>query len=699
MSEAQRELMDEAAQWRRQLEVEQKAHREALQRLEDATGELTYLKEQFDRRAREQGWNLRDRDDEKFKVFFNASMDGIILLDGFGAFVEVNDTAVRMSGFSREQLRGMYVSHLMNFEVAGQALNEVQRTGRSRSEAQLRRADGSFLPVEVVWGRVKYEGRTLVHGIVRDVTERVKALGEIHLAREEAERAEKAKSMFLAMMSHEIRTPLNGIIGYTELLLDSQLTEEQRENLGLIHKSGDLLLNIINDLLDFSRIESGRLELEQVDFELSDCVEEVLGLHAAKASEKGVELTYDLHDEIPVVLSGDVARVKQILLNLVSNALKFTARGMVAIHGRVVPGPFLELAVRDTGVGFEPSKVESLFEPFQQEDVSTTRKFGGSGLGLAICKRLVKRMGGEISASSRLGEGAEFRFTIPLQTGQSSAFAVIEDKGQFHGRKALVIDDNEINQRFLQKRLLTWGMESDVVDSGQQGLRQLGSAHYDVIFCDMMMPTMDGLEFARLAAEVAGSLLPPMILVTSARLSGEKEHALAAGFRQVLFKPVRQRDMFRALNSVLDLEVSVRASPSSGDTVKEEAEGARLILVAEDNPINARLAGLILKRFGFEVHTAENGREAIVKLREGHDYEAILMDMNMPELDGVGATRLVRAGEGGGETATIPIIAMTANVFEADREACLSAGMNGYLPKPLRPADVEYALQEMGMVP
>ena len=689
MSEAQRELMDEAAQWRRRFEAEQAARLEALQRLENSAGELDYLREQLARRARGEGWNPRDRDDEKFKVFFNASVDGIILLDGFGAFVEVNETAVLKCGYSREQLQGMYISHLMNWEVSGRALNEVQRTGHSRSEAQLRRSDGSLLPVEVVWGRVKYEGRTLVHGIVRDVTERVKALREITLAREEAERAERAKSMFLAMMSHEIRTPLNGIIGYTELLLDSRLTEEQRENLGLIHKSGDLLLNIINDLLDFSRIESGRLELEQVDFELSDCIEEVLGLHAAKASEKGVELTYDLQESIPAVVSGDVARVKQILLNLVSNALKFTSQGAVSVNGRVVAGPLLELAVRDTGMGFDPSKAESLFEPFQQEDASTTRKFGGSGLGLAICKRLVERMGGTISASSQAGEGAEFRFTIPLVTGQSSAFAVIEDRGQFHGRRALIIDDNEINQRFLQKRLLTWGLESDVVGSGQLGLRQLGTTHYDVIFCDMMMPTMDGLEFARLASEAAGSLLPPMILVTSARLSGEKEHALEAGYRHVLFKPVRQRDMFRSLTSVLEPGVPVEPAPPEGD---------RFILVAEDNPINARLTTLILSRFGFQAHIAGNGREVIERLRGRQGYEAILMDMNMPEVDGVEATRLVRAGEGGGETASLPIIAMTANVLASDRETCLRAGMNGYLPKPLRPADVEYALAEMGLV-
>ncbi|MDP7107277.1 MAG: histidine kinase dimerization/phospho-acceptor domain-containing protein, partial [Roseibacillus sp.] len=306
MRKAQRELLDEATEWRRLYEVELAARLEAQQQLEGFAGELARVKEQLGRRAPEQGWQLQGRDDEKFKVFFNASVDGIILLDGFGAFVEVNDTAVRMFGFSREQLRGMYISQLMNWQVTGAALNDVQRTGHSRSEAQLRRGDGSLLPVEVVWGRVKYEGRTLMHGIVRDITERVKAVREISLAKEEAERAERAKSLFLAMMSHEIRTPLNGIIGYTELLLDSELTEEQRENLGFIHRSGDLLLNIINDLLDFSRIESGCLDLEQVDFELTDCIEEVLGLHAAKASGKGVELTYDMMDGTPEVVVGDV---------------------------------------------------------------------------------------------------------------------------------------------------------------------------------------------------------------------------------------------------------------------------------------------------------------------------------------------------------------------------------------------------------
>ena len=698
MRKALRELQDQVGQWRRRYEAELAARLEAQNRLKSNAEELERSRQIPARRALEQSWKPQNTE-EKFKVFFNASVDGIVLLDGFGAFVEVNDTAVRMFGYQREQLRGMYISHLMAWQVTGAALNEVQKTGHSRSEADLRRSDGSLLPVDVVWGRVNYDGRTLVHGIVRDITESRKALAEISLAKEEAEKADKAKSMFVAMMSHEIRTPLNGIIGYTELLLDTVLTEEQRENLNLIQKSGDILLSIINDLLDFSRIESGRLDIEQVDFEPTDCIEEVLGLHAFKASEKGVELTYDMMEGMPGVVKGDVARVKQILLNLVSNALKFTARGEVSVSCRVLPGPFIEFSVRDTGVGFDPSKVDSLFEPFQQEDVSTTRKFGGTGLGLAICKRLAERMGGRIGATARIGEGADFRFTIPLVVGESSPFGLVEDKGQFHGKRALVIDDNEINQRFMTKRLATWGLESDVVGRGAHGLTQLANAHYDVIFCDMMMPHMDGLEFARLAIEAAGTLLPPLILVTSARLSGEKEHALAAGYRQVLFKPVRQRELLRTLHGVFNPESQHDFIPTKEMPKRPKPpEGERFILVAEDSSINARLATLILEKYGFHAHTAVNGREAIAKLLEGQKYEAIFMDMHMPEMDGVEAACRVRAGQGGGHTAQLPIIAVTANVLETDRETCRKAGMNGYLPKPLRPADVEKVLQEFGIL-
>lgn len=697
MRKAERQVLDLAAEWRKRYEAEYAARIEAQRRLKAQTDELDRAKHLLARRVRDRGWHGKNSE-EKFKVFFNASVDGIVLLDGFGRFVEVNDTAVHMFGYPRKQLRNMYISHLMAWQVSGAALNEVQRTGHSRSESDLRRSDGSMVPVEVVWGRVKYEGRTLVHGIVRDIRDRRKAIADIRRAKEEAERADKAKSMFVAMMSHEIRTPLNGIIGYAELLLDTELSDEQRENLGLIQKSGDILLSIINDLLDFSRIESGRLDLEQVDFEPADCIEEVLGLHAAKASEKGVELTYDMMEGMPAVVQGDVARVKQILLNLISNALKFTSRGVVMVNCRVLPGPFLEFSVRDTGIGFDPAKAASLFEPFQQEDVSTTRKYGGTGLGLAICKRLVERMGGRIGANSKVGEGADFRFTIPLVVGESSPFGLVEEQGQFDGRRALVIDDNEINQRFMSKRLAAWGFESDVVGSGQQGLQQLANAHYDVIFCDMIMPTMDGLEFARLAIEAAGSLLPPMILITSARLSGEKEHALAAGYRQALFKPVRQRELLRTIHRVFNPDSQYEIVPTKDLPSRKEPVGDRFILIAEDNPINAKLAGLILAKLGFQSNIAENGREAIEKLREGQRYDAVFMDMHMPEMDGIEAAYRIRAGQGGGQTANLPIIAVTANVLETDRETCLKAGMNGYLPKPLRPVDVENALREFGLV-
>lgn len=699
MTGTERDQMErEALEWRRRFEAEHAIRIEAQGHLRNKVEELDMLQHMMKRWKEEQQWQVAQPQEEKFKIFFNASVDGIILLDGFGAFVEVNDTAERMFGYQREQLRGMYISHLMAWQVTGAALNEVQRTGHSRSETELRQANGALLPVEVVWGRVKYDGRTLVHGIVRDITERRKALAEISRAKEEAERADKAKSMFVAMMSHEIRTPLNGIIGYTELLLDTQLSEEQRENLGLIHKSGDILLSIINDLLDFSRIESGRLDLEQVDFEPADCIEEVLGLNAGKAAEKAVELTYDMMDGMPPVVRGDVARVKQILLNLVSNALKFTSEGSVTTTVRVIPGPYLEFSVRDTGVGFDPAKAESLFEPFQQADVSTTRKFGGTGLGLAICKRLVEKMGGGIGATGREGEGAIFSFTIPLVVGEVSPFALQEDKGQFHGKKSLVIDDNEINQRFMSKRLGSWGVQVDLVGSGQEALDRLAASHYDVIFCDMMMPGMDGLEFARHAREAAGALLPPLILVTSARLSGEKEHAMAAGYRQVLFKPVRQRELLRTLHWVFNPGSQYEFTETKPEPTVKKPVDDRWILIAEDNPINARLATLILEKFGLQAHVAENGCQVIEKLRAGHRYAAIFMDMHMPEMDGVEAACRVRAGQGGGDTAHLPIIAVTANVLESDRETCRKAGMNGYLPKPLRPADVEKVLLEYGVL-
>ena len=697
MRKALRKLHEQADEWQKAYQAERAAREEAQARLQATVEELAEAKQLLARRIADQGWQIRSRD-EKFKTFFNASMDGIVLLDGFGAFQEVNDKAVEMFGYQREQLLRMYVSHIMAWQVTSAALYEVQRSGHSRSEAEIRRSDGSLLPVEVVWSRVKFEGRTLVHGIVRDITDRKRALAEISRSKEEAERADKAKSLFVAMMSHEIRTPLNGIIGYTELLLDTELSEEQREHLAMIHKSGDILLNIINDLLDFSRIESGRLDLEDVEFEPVECVEEVLGLQAQKASEKGVELTYDTMEGMPAMVRGDEARVKQILLNLVSNSLKFTERGSITVSCRVVEGPFLEFGVKDTGVGFDPSKAESLFQPFQQEDVSTTRKYGGTGLGLAICRRLVERMGGRIWATSELGVGAEFRFTIPLVIGEGSPFAVADHKGQFEGKRALVLDDQEINREFMRKRLVGWGFSVDVVAGGAAGLVQLAREHYDVILCDMMMPSMDGVEFAQLAKEAAGALLPPMILVTSARLSGEKEQALAAGYRQVLFKPVRQRELLRTLHWVFSPEAKYDFVPTKPRKPVERPPSDRFLLIAEDNPINARLASLIVGKLGFQAHVAENGKEVLNRLLTGQKYEAILMDMHMPEMDGVEAVCRIRAGQGGPEAVDLPIIAVTANVLESDRETCREAGMNGYLPKPLRPVDVENTLREFGVV-
>ncbi len=697
MSKAETKAIEGSDGWRSRYEAERAARQQAEARLQAKQREVHEIKQYMAQRIEAHGWQLR-KEEEKFETVFHASMDGIILVDGFGGIVEANKTAQAMFGYSRAHLLTMYVSHLMPWQAAYAALNEVQRSGHSRNESELRRSDGRVIPVEVVWSRVKLEGRSLLHGIVRDITERKKALGEIQRAKDEAERANRAKSLFVAMMSHEIRTPLNGIIGYTDLLLATDLSEEQRENLTMIQRSGDILLNIINDLLDFSRIESGRLDLEMVDFEPVECIEEVLVLQAKMAAAKGLELTYDVMNGLPRTVRGDVTRVRQVLMNLVSNALKFTMEGSVSVHCEAVPGPFLKFSVRDTGIGFDPAKAESLFEPFFQADVSTTREYGGTGLGLAICRRLVERMGGKITATGKVGEGAEFTFTIPLDLGEASPFELVEAKEMFEGRRVLILEDEEHNQQFLRRRLESWGVEVDVAASGQDGLERLAARRYDVILSAMRMPGMDGLEFARLAKEAAGALLPPLVLVTSGRLSGEKEQALAAGYRKVLFKPVRQSALRDVLRAVTEAEEGSEKDAPVAERPAPRPDGERWLLIAEDNPINARLAMLIVARLGFQSDVARTGKEVLEKLEGGKDYEAIFMDMHMPEMDGVETVCRIRAGQGGIAGSKLPIIAVTANVLESDRETCLKAGMNGYLPKPLRPTEVEAVLRQFGLV-
>ena len=650
----------------------------------------------------------------RFKAFFHASTDGIFLSDGSGRIVEVNDRAVEMLGYPREQLMTLTLPQLMDpstWDEAGRAFMRAQVSGHARFETSFVRSDGSMIPTEVTWSRLMLDGEMLLHGSVSDITERNRAMEESRLAREEAERANEARLLFLATMSHEIRTPLNGIMGFTDLLLDSDLTGEQRDYLGMVRRSSDILLNIIDDILNFSRIESGRLELEETDFDPAECIEEVFDMHVNNAVLERVELLYDVGPEMPPKVRGDVARVRQILMNLVSNALKFTEAGSVVVRCTVQPGPKnpesrdVVFSVRDTGIGFNPEITENLFEPFYQEDASTTRKFEGTGLGLSICRKLVERMGGWIGAYSRPGEGAEFRFGIPLVVGGLGPFQLAETSQRFAGKRALVVDANEFGAEVMKRRLARWGMETLAVPGSDEALRMLKDSEFDVVLYDLGANGLEAPKFTKKAKRCRASRNAGLVLLGPARMTQEKEKGLDWGFHGVLTKPVRRHDMKGVLGALLfegGVVPEAPPPPQKGESRRNGRARKRknrpLLLIAEDNQINARLVSLVMERLGFEAHVAENGREVLAKLNSGQQYAAILMDMRMPEMDGIEASRRIRLGQAGTIASAIPIYALTANVLKTDREACLEAGMNGYFAKPLQAEEVEAAFREAGII-
>lgn len=684
--------MEEAEKWQKRFERERNARKESERLLEAKSLELYEANKQLSQQVAEKGSRL-EAEEQRFAAVFEASMDGIILLNRRGRIVELNQAAEKMLGYPREALLGKGVARIIEksyLKLAHNSFRQVRDTGYCRYEANLMRSDGSLFPTEIVGSRAEVGDAVVVQGIIRDITERRAAYSRLQQAQTEAENANEAKSLFLATMSHEIRTPLNGIIGFTDLVLNSQLSSEQRQNLTMVQRSGDILLNIINDILDFSRIESGKIDLEEVDYELVDCLEEVLDLHAQSAASKGIELLYELAPELPSTLRGDITRLRQVLMNLVSNALKFTKTGTITIHASKEEDQ-LAILVKDTGVGFKPELAESLFEPFNQEDASTTRKYGGTGLGLAICRSLLERMGGEIEAHSEVGQGAEFRFQIPLQLGTTTQHDSTGKVG-LEGKRILIVDDNETNLLFLGKRLEQWGCQVKAAQSDQETLEIIAREDFDILLIDLRMPGTDGIK---LAGSVRKFTAAPMVLVTSSRLSGDKERAYEVGFSKVLFKPLRQRELLKTLQTLL---LGTPAKSSSETQASEKSVGPSpsnqkdLVLVAEDNPINSRLAALLLEQLNFRCQIAINGKEALEMLRERDDFTLILMDMQMPEMDGLEATRHIRSGDAGERYQEIPILAVTANALKTDEEACLDAGMTDYLAKPLRPNEVKAKL-------
>lgn len=657
------------------------------------------------------------RGKEFSECLINSSIDGILAFDKACRYTVWNPGMERLFGVKKEQTIGRCAFEIFPFlrDIGEDAYFYAALRGETAIARDRRYSipeSGRRGYFEGHYSPLMNENNEVIGGLamIRDITAQKEAEVALREAKEAAEAANKAKSEFLANMSHEIRTPMNGVLGMNQLLLETDLNEEQREYARAIQLSAESLLNLINDILDFSKIEAGKLEIEQVEFSPAEVIDNVAEIIGHMAHKKGLEVVLDCDLSLPTYALGDPTRIRQVLLNLAGNAVKFTESGELVLRSRLVTQAsiasealFVRFEVSDSGIGIPPEKQEVIFESFSQADGSTTRKYGGTGLGLAICKRLTALMGGEIGVESELGKGSTFWFTVRLGKVDSPKQRKTidpEQRDRLQGRRVLIVDDNELNRKVLRDLLSRCGCVVQTVDGGKAALEVFEHERdrdrpFDFILLDMMMPKMDGLELARAiqAKRIESSMV---IMISSANARMVKSEMERLGIRQFLHKPVRFRRLLEVLCRCLD-DLPDACAPAVREVSTAEVEAAYFsgleVLVAEDNPVNQKLAKRLLERQGMRVEIANNGVEAF-RATESAQYDLILMDVQMPELDGLETTALIRAKEKG-LGRRVPIIALTANAMQGDREKCLQAGMDGYVSKPIRKEELLAAIREV----
>ena len=703
------------------------------------------------------------QNEARTSLIIDTALDAVMTMDETGHITEWNAQAEQVFGWSMREVIGQDAadticprSHRPGYQEYVQRLLEPTEASSSHRLVEMIgiRRDGREFPMEIAMTPLSIEGTTIFSAFIRDITGRKEAeqalknyaqqLEQINRqldsALRDAKAATEAKSLFLASMSHEIRTPMNGVIGMTGLLLDTTLTEEQREYAETVRTCGDHLLTIINDVLDFSKIEAGKLDLETIAFDLRLAIDESLDLVAERASSKGLNLACLFHADVPRHLLGDPGRLRQIVMNLTANAIKFTDQGDVVVEVTVEAESeeetTIRVAVTDTGIGISEEARDRLFQSFSQADGSTTRKYGGTGLGLAICKRLIELMGGTIGVTSQVGVGSCFWFTVNLRKQVGGSRVVDTASVLLTGLHILIVDGKAINRKILELMTKKWGMQPTLVTSGPEALLALSHAPrqpaFDLVLLDVDMGPTDGIELARTIRAGTGGGEIELVLLTSFGRRGDAKTAKAAGISAYLTKPIRERQLHDCLVAVMTQRAATGgvASPNhpvpliTRHTLAETKANVDLrILLAEDNIINQKVAVRLFQRLGYRIDVVANGREVVEALSRIR-YDVIFMDCQMPEMDGLEATRVIREREKSKTVSgsmfqvsrvepelsglqpeprnlkpetphPVPIVALTANAMQGDRDQCLAAGMDDYLSKPISLEDLATVLERM----